>query len=68
MPNMRETTNIIIALRRKGWSEMEINDFIVFIETHHPTEKEAEEAKKKNTQKKTAQKKTTQKKTASKKK
>ena len=48
MPNMRETTNIIIALRRKGWSELEINDFMVFIETNVPTAQQAEEAKKKN--------------------
>jgi len=45
--NMKETTNIIIALRRKGWTEMEINDFMVFIETNQPTSEQAEEAKKK---------------------
>ncbi len=48
MPNMRETTNIIIALRRKGWSELEINDFMVFIETNIPTAQQAEDAKKEN--------------------
>ena len=46
MPNMTETSNIIIALRRKGWSEMEINDFMIFIETNKPTAEQAEEAKK----------------------
>lgn len=45
MPQV-ETTNIIIGLRRKGWSDTEINDFIVFLETHNPTAEEAEEAKK----------------------
>ena len=47
MPNMKETTNIIIYLRRQGWEEEAINDFMVFIETHKPTEKEAIDAKKK---------------------
>ena len=45
-PNMKETTNIIIGLRRKGWSDVEINDFMVFIETNNPTQEQAEEAKK----------------------
>ena len=42
---MKEVTNVIIGLRRRGWSEMEINDFMVFVETHNPTEEEAEQAK-----------------------
>ncbi len=46
IPNMKETTNIIIGLRRKGWSDVEINDFMVFIETNNPTQEQAEEAKK----------------------
>ena len=46
----KEVANRIIKLRQKGWSEMEINDFFVFIETHTPTEKEAEEAKEKKTE------------------
>lgn len=46
MPTMTETTNIIIALRLKGWTEEEINDFMVFIETNKPTAEQAEEAKK----------------------
>lgn len=41
----KEVANIIIKLRQKGWSEEEINDFIVFIETHTPTAEEAEAAK-----------------------
>ena len=45
MPTITETTNIIIALRRKGWTEEEINDFMVFIETNRPTAEQAEEAK-----------------------
>lgn len=45
MPNVRETSNIIIALRLKGWTEEEINDFMIFIETNNPTAEQAEEAK-----------------------
>ena len=45
--NTKVVANIIIALRQKGWSEEEINDFMVFIETHIPTADEAEKAKKK---------------------
>ena len=41
----KEVSNIIIRLRQKGWSEEEINDFFVFVETHIPTEEEAEKAK-----------------------
>ena len=44
----KEVTNIIIKLRREGWTEEKINDFFVFVETHIPTEKEAEEAKNSN--------------------
>ena len=51
MPNMRKTTNIIIYLRRQGWEEEAINDFMVFIETHKPTEQEAQRAKKKSKKK-----------------
>ena len=46
MPSQNENTNIIIALRRKGWTDAEINDFIVFIETNKPTAEQAEDAKK----------------------
>ena len=41
----KEVANIIIKLRQKGWSEEEINDFMIFIETHTPTAEEAENAK-----------------------
>ena len=44
---MTETTNIIIGLRMKGWTDEEINDFIVFIETNRPTQKQIEQSKKK---------------------
>ena len=43
----KEVANIIIGLRQRGWTEEEINDFIVFVETHTPTEAEAESSKKK---------------------
>ncbi|MBR6222651.1 MAG: hypothetical protein IKQ71_04375 [Lachnospiraceae bacterium] len=42
----KEVANIYIMLRRKGWNDTEIGDFIVFLETHNPTAEEAEEAKK----------------------
>ena len=42
---MTEASNIIIALRRKGWTEEEINDFMIFIETNKPTAEQAEAAK-----------------------
>lgn len=38
----REVTNIIIKLREMGYSAEQINAFIVFIETHTPTEEEAQ--------------------------
>lgn len=44
--NTKEVANIIIALRKRGWSEEEINDFMVFVETNTPSAKEADEAKK----------------------
>lgn len=36
-----EATNIIIKLTAEGWSAEKINEFIVFIETHRPSEDEA---------------------------
>ena len=30
---MQETTRFILGLRSAGWTEKEINDFIIFIET-----------------------------------
>ena len=43
--NTRETSNIIIGLRKKGWTDTEINDFILYIETHVPTPDEVDEEK-----------------------
>lgn len=36
-----EATNIIIKLTKEGWDAQKINEFIVFIETHKPSEEEA---------------------------
>lgn len=36
-----EATNIIIKLTQEGWDAEKINEFIVFIETHRPSEEEA---------------------------
>lgn len=46
--NTAETANIIIYLRRNGWTEEAINDFIIFIETNKPTAEQAEKAKAEN--------------------
>ena len=37
----KETTNIILKLTQEGWSPKKINEFLVFIETHKPSENEA---------------------------
>ena len=37
----KETTNIILKLKEKGWNDTEITEFLVYIETHFPTEEEA---------------------------
>ncbi|MCM1091784.1 MAG: hypothetical protein NC413_13140 [Muribaculum sp.] len=37
----KEATNIIIKLTEEGWDANKINEFIVFIETHSPSEDEA---------------------------
>ena len=37
----KETTNIILKLTQEGWDANKINEFIVFIETHRPSEDEA---------------------------
>ena len=42
----KEATNIIIRLRKEGWDDTKINNFIGFIETHTPTEEEAREFEK----------------------
>jgi len=39
--NAKETTNIILRLTQEGWDANKINEFIVFIETHKPSEDEA---------------------------
>ena len=46
MNNMtnKEAANIIIKLREEGWDGDKINAFILFIETHSPTEEEAKNA------------------------
>ena len=36
-----EATNIILKLTQEGWDADKINEFIVFIETHKPSEDEA---------------------------
>ena len=43
----KETSNIILKLRQKGWVDKEITDFLLYIETHNPTEKEVIESNKK---------------------
>lgn len=37
----KEATNIILKLTQEGWDANKINEFIVFIETHRPSEDEA---------------------------
>ena len=44
----KETSNIILRLREIGWTDTEINDFILFIETHNPTESEVKNSKTNN--------------------
>lgn len=43
--NSREKSNIIIGLRKKGWDDTEITNFILYIETHVPTSEEVNEEK-----------------------
>jgi hypothetical protein len=40
----KETTNLIIRLLKKGWSEKEILELIMFISTHNPSEDEVQSA------------------------
>lgn len=44
--NMQETARLILGLRAAGWSEKEINDFMLFIgtgeEQYKPTPKNGE--------------------------
>lgn len=46
----KETTNIILELRKRGWSELEITNFLTIIETHNPTEEEVLESNRKATE------------------
>lgn len=45
--NTKEVTNIILGLRAKGWTDTEINNFLMYIETHNPTETEVQAAQEK---------------------
>ena len=38
-----ENANLIMYLRDKGWSDTEINELILFMTTHKPTEAEVKE-------------------------
>lgn len=42
----KENANLILKLREKGWSDTEINELVLFIETHTPTEQEVLESNK----------------------
>ena len=42
-----EASNIIIKLMQEGWSAEKINEFILFIETHRPSEEEVKNILKK---------------------
>ena len=41
----KKASNIILRLREIGWTDTEIDDFILFIETHNPTENEVKNSK-----------------------
>ena len=41
----KETANLILKLRETGWSDTEINELILFIETHVPTEEEVKNSR-----------------------
>lgn len=43
--NMCETSRLILGLRAKGWTDTEINDFILFIETGEEQYKPKKETK-----------------------
>ena len=38
----KESSNIIIKLKQEGWDDKKINAFILYIETHSPTEEETQ--------------------------
>ena len=44
MPSSKENANIIIKLSQMGHTNIEINEFIGFIETHTPSEEEVAQA------------------------
>lgn len=44
--NMQKNSRLIIGLRAKGWTDTEINDFVLWIETGDKTYKPNEEEKK----------------------
>ena len=39
----KETTNIILRLRKEGWSEKKILDFLGYVANHDPTAEETRE-------------------------
>ncbi len=43
----KENTNIILELRKRGWTDTEINSFVMIVETHDPTEQEVIESNRK---------------------
>jgi hypothetical protein len=43
--NMSEASRIILGLRAAGWSEKDINDFILYVETGEEQYKPKEKAK-----------------------
>ena len=44
--SQKNNTNMILGLRRKGWTDTEINNFMLYVETHTPTEEEVMESMK----------------------
>ena len=46
--NMQETARLILGLRAAGWSEKEINDFLLFIESGEEQYKPNKADKEKN--------------------
>lgn len=44
----REYANMIIGLRKEGWSDTKINNFMLFVETHTPSEDETKERQEKS--------------------
>lgn len=42
----KSSTNIILNLRKEGWNDTKISNFLAFIATHNPTEQEVFESSK----------------------